>query len=121
MIEVKTSEEFINILNLERAVIYFLVTWSGPERASRAVIYKVFEELEIQPTPTFQIDCSDQDKQYVIDWLSDQSKDHGFYYGGNGETVLISKGKVIDFIEYPAHLGYDKTKKKIVGWMSGDY
>lgn len=119
MIELKTVEEF-NVLDSERAIIYFLVTWSGPERASRAVIHKVFKELEAQPTPAFQIDCSDQDKQYVVDWLSNQSIDHDFYYGGYGETVLVSNGRIIDFIKYPAHLGYDRVKGKIVGWMSGD-
>lgn len=120
MTELKTPDEFINVLDLKSAIIYFLVTWSGPERASRAIIHKVFNELEEQPTPAFQIDCSKQNKQYVIDWLSDQSKDHDFNYGGYGETVLISNGRIIDFIKYPAHLGYDRVKEKIIGWMSGE-
>ncbi|MCZ8286011.1 MAG: hypothetical protein O9353_11215, partial [Bacteroidia bacterium] len=68
-------------------------------------------------TPVFKVDCSDQTKKYVIDWLIGQSenKKH-FYYGGWGETLLISKGDIVDFLINPGQLGYEKIKQKLEEW-----
>ena len=112
-----TEEEFFDILKLDRAIIYLLVDWSGPERVSRAIIYKVLSDLDENGTPVFQIDCSDQTKIYVTDWLSGQQNDSKeLNYGGCGETLLIGKGKILDFIKYPGQLGLEKVREKLTNW-----
>ena len=112
-------QEFNDVLALERAIIYFLVNWSGPERTSRIAVGLALKDLENDGTPVFQIDCSDQEKEYVVKWLIDQRKENlNFYYGGYGETVLITKGTIIDFIKFPGRLGVEKVKEKIAGWKN---
>jgi hypothetical protein len=117
--ELSSKERFLDILKLDKAILYLLVDWSGPERESRYIVYRALNELNKKEIPVYKIDCSDQTKEYVVDWLIGQkgNKKH-FYYGGWGETLFIEKGKVIDFIENPAQLGLDKTKEKLKQWVN---
>ncbi len=54
--ELATAEDFNHILTYEKAIIYLFVDWSGPERISRYMIYKILNEMEESGTPTFKID-----------------------------------------------------------------
>jgi hypothetical protein len=117
LIELATDDDFFKVIKQDRVIIYFLVNWSGPERISRYTIYKVLNDIIKTGTPVFKIDCSDQTKKLVEDWLIEQmeNKKH-FHYGGWGETLLISKGNIVDFLNNPGHLGYEKTKQKLEEW-----
>jgi hypothetical protein len=117
--ELSTPQDLEDVLKLDKAIIYFLVDWSGPERLSRYAVYSVLNELKNEGTPVFKIDCSDQKKKYVEDWLTGQRESkRDFYYGGWGETILISKGQIIDVIANPSQVGLIKTKEKIKEWKN---
>ena len=114
--EVTTEEEFKNVLKLYRAIVYILVTWSGPERISRSAVFKALGEIKIVGTPVFKIDCS-RETNYVEQWLVEQGYgQQDLCYGGWGETLLLENGKLIDFIKNPAGLGYESIKHKLAGW-----
>ncbi len=117
LIDLATEYDFFKVIKQDRVIIYFLVDWSGPERISRYTVYKALNDINKTGTPVFKIDCSDQTKKYVVDWLIGQreNKKH-FYYGGWGETLLISKGDIVDFLSNPGQLGYEKTKQKLEEW-----
>jgi hypothetical protein len=113
----ESQQEFLDTIMLDKSIIYLLVDWSGQERMSRAVVYKTLNDLNKDGTPVFQIDCSDQTKEYVVEWLTvQQDNKQDFYFGGYGETLLVAKGKLIDFIKYPGQLGLEKTKEKLTEW-----
>ena len=114
-----TEREFMDVLKLDCAIIYFLVDWSGPERESRAVVYKTLTEIEKIGTLVFKIDCSDQKNQYIVGWLLKQGENNGeSYYGGWGEMLLVGKGVVIDFIKNPGRIGLQVTKDKLIEWKN---
>jgi hypothetical protein len=116
--DLPSQESFLDILKLDKAMVYLLVDWSGPERVSRYNIYKALNEFGGKcEMPVFKIDCSDQTKEYVIDWLIGQRENKKeLYYGGWGETLLIEKGTIVDLINNPGQLGLDKTKEKLKEW-----
>ena len=115
--DVKTEREFRNMLNLDCAIVYLLVTWSGPERVSRGVVFEALREIGKEGTPVFRIDCSDNQTTYVEQWLIEQTENpYELYSSGYGETLLLKNGQLIDFIKYPAKLGYEKTKEKLLNW-----
>ncbi len=115
--DLSTNEDFLNVLKLDRAIIYMLVDWSGPERVSRLNVYKAFKELNNKEMSLFKINCSDQTKDYVIDRLIKQRENQqDLYYGGWGETLLINKGNIVDFIKNPGQLGQQQTKLKLLEW-----
>jgi hypothetical protein len=115
--DLPSQQSFLDVLALDKAIVYLLVDWSGPERASRQSIYKAFDELGKIEIPAFILDCSDPTNEYVTDWLMAQrDKRSDFNYGGLGETLLIAKGDIIDFIKYPVRLGLQKTKEKLREW-----
>src|SRR5688572_3914538 len=117
MIEIESEQEFSRLMELPKAIIYFQVHWSGPERVSRSIINKVLSEITLINTPIFKIDCSER-LEYVENWISNHAKNiQHLIYGGWGETVLIENGKVTDFISYPAKVGTEKTKEKMESWL----
>ncbi len=117
IIDLTTEEAFFETIRRDRVIIYLLVDWSAPERVSRYVVYKALNALDKTGTQVFKIDCSDGTKKHVEDWLIAQreNKKH-FYHGGYGETLLISKGEILDFLSNPGYLGYEKTKQKLEEW-----
>lgn len=118
LVELGNKRDFLKVLKFEKAIVYLLVDWSGPERVSRYQVYKILKDTK-GSIPIFKIDCSDPSKKYVEDWLIGQRRNmKDFYYGGWGETLLISKGQIIDFIQNPGRLGVDETKKKIHNWIN---
>ena len=115
--DLTTEDDFFKVINRDRVIIYFLVNWSGPERMSRYYIYRALNELDKVGTEVFKIDCSDQTKKHVVDWLIGQRENRkDLYYGGWGETLLISKGEIVDLIKNPGELGFEKTKQKLQEW-----
>ncbi len=56
--ELATQQDFESALNLDKVVIYLLVDWSGPERASRYVVYKTLSDLEIKEILFSHCHCS---------------------------------------------------------------
>jgi len=119
LIDLPSKESFLDILKLDKVIIYLLVEWSGPERVSRAIVFNVLNELDRKNTPVFKIDCSDQKKEWFIDWLIEQRQEkNDLYHGGWGETLLIEKGIITDFIKNPGRLGLDKTKDKLKEWLN---
>lgn len=117
--ELVTQQDFFDLLKIEQAIVYLLVNWSGPELASRYCVYKALNELGTEGTPSFKIDCSDQSKEYIVDWLEKQKEgDIHFYYGGWGETLFLYKGNITDYISNPAKLGLSQTKKKLSKWKT---
>src|SRR2546429_5204134 len=107
--EIVDEKSFSEILKLPKAIIYISVNWSGQERLSRHVVYKIIDDLKDFEIPIFKIDCSDQQNKYVEYWLSMQSHSN-LYSNGYGETLLVSNGKIGDYIKYPGELGIEKTR-----------
>lgn len=119
VIELVSLQDFENIIKLDKAIIYLQVNWSGPERLSRFTFFSAINKLKNEGIPIFIIDCSDQKKEYVKDWLINQRENRSqFYYGGWGETILISKGEIIDFIANPAKIGIEKTQIRVNEWYN---
>ncbi|MES2622291.1 MAG: hypothetical protein V4615_15680 [Bacteroidota bacterium] len=111
-------QEFQEMLNLEKAIVYLYVGWSGQEIASRKIVYTILNELETDGVSVFQIDL-DTAMNTFGEWLVEQHKRRPEdIYGGYGETILVSKGNVIDFVKYPPQLGPDKMKEKIIEWKT---
>lgn len=118
MIEIESEQEFNRIIELPKAIIYFQVNWSGPERTSRAIINMILNEIVLINTPIFRIDYSDR-LEFIEKWMLLQTKNvQNLLYGGWGETVLIENGQVTDFINYPTYVGIEKTKEKIENWQN---
>lgn len=117
--EISSREEFEDLLKLDHAIIYILVDWSGSERISRYAVYKALYELDIKQIPLFKIDCSAQENRYVEDWLIQQreSLSH-FYFGGNGETLFVVRGKILDFIGNPGLKESHSIKEKLEQWIN---
>ena len=117
--ELITQKDFFDILKIHKAIIYFLVDWSGQERISRSIINQALNEFDKLEIPIFKVDCSDQSKDYLINWLIEQQGNKkDFYYGGYGETLLIENGEIADFIKYPGQLGLVKTKEILKKWAN---
>lgn len=117
LLDLPTERDFFEVIKYEKVIIYFLVNWSGPERLSRFYVYKALDEIDSVGTPAFKIDCSCLTKQSVVDWLTGQRENgKNFYYGGWGETLLISKGEILDVIKNPAQIGFKGTKEKLQEW-----
>ena len=114
-----SEQQFNDVLYLPKAIIYLLVDWSGQERVSRSVILRVLNEIKgVQDVPIFKINCTDQQQKFVQAWLVSQSENmKQFYYGGYGETLLIKKGTVADFIADPGKIGVADAKEKIEKWL----
>ena len=113
------ESNFNEILKLPVAIIYITVDWSGQERISRSIIKEVLNKLDPKEIAIFEIDCSNQDKKYIGDWLTNQSKQLGHMYSnGYGETLLIKNGQVTDYIKYPGDLGIEETKVRIKQWLT---
>ena len=117
LIDLSTNQDFLEVLKLDRAIIYMLVDWSLPERISRHNVYKALNQLDKKKISLFKINCSNQRKDYVVDWLIRQKENQrDLYYGGCGETLLIDKGNIVDFIKNPGKLGQRQTKVKLLQW-----
>lgn len=107
------------MLTLDKAIVYLLVDWSGPERVSRSIVYKLLNEVNKSGILTFQIDCSDQTKQYVVTWLEAQGNNkHELYYEGYGETLLVARSTIKDYIKNPGQLGLEKVREKLNEWYN---
>jgi len=114
-----TTDAFLEAITLPRAIVYFQVDWSGPERLSRLFVKRAIASLDVKMTPVFRIDCSNATGGFIESWFESQSKEIiGLLYGGWGETLLLSYGNILDFISYPAALGYENTRQKIEGWIN---
>lgn len=117
--EISDREEFENMLKLDCAIIYILVDWSGPERISRYAVYKAIHELDRKQIPLYRINCSAQGNNYSEEWLTKQKEAHrNFCYGGYGETLLIVRGKVLDFIGNPGKEKPDHITEKLNEWIA---
>lgn len=116
-LEIIISEtDFNEVLKLQMVILYVFVDWSAQELFSRDIISQALNQIEDKKVPVFMIDCSSQEQKHVEKWLLNQ-KNEAFSYGGFGETLLLKEGEIIDFIKYPASLGFDKTKEKLENWL----
>ena len=116
--QIVNKEDLDQMLKLAKTIIYISVNWSGQERMSRHVVNQVFDDLNVDEIPVFEIDCLGQENKYVKDWINSQSSSiQRSYLNGYGETLLVNYGKVINHIKYPGELGIEKTKMKIKRWL----
>ena len=116
--QIVNKEDLDQMLKLAKTIIYISVNWSGQERMSRHVVNQVFDDLNVDEIPVFEIDCLGKENKYVKDWINSQSSSiQRSYLNGYGETLLVNYGKVINHIKYPGELGIEKTKMKIKRWL----
>ena len=119
IIEITKEEEFLKIIQLNKAILYLEVDWSGTEKISRHYVLKALNEMHKTGISVYKIDCSNEKKKYLVDWLVVQREiNKDFIYGGCGETILISCGKIIDFILNPGRFGQANTITKLNEWKN---
>ena len=117
IIEIKTEEEFNQLLKRSKAILYFHVNWAAQELMSRRLVNKALWEIGVLRFPVFKIDASDR-ILFLENWIEKQKNMQPYFiYGGLGETVLLENGVISDFIKYPAQLGLEKIKEKIKSWQ----
>jgi hypothetical protein len=114
---VESEQEFVGIFQLPRAIIYLSFEWSGSERFSRIIVDKCIVEIGITNIPIFFLDVSNENQNYFEKWLLNLRKLNKFNHDGNGETLLLEFGEVVDFIKYPSKLGFEYTKNKLREWL----
>jgi len=71
--QIVNKEDLDQMLKLAKTIIYISVNWSGQERMSRHVVNQVFDDLNVDEIPVFEIDCLGQENKYVKDWINSQS------------------------------------------------
>ena len=117
IIEIKTEEEFEQLLKWSKAILYFHVNWAIQERMSRRLLSLALWEIGLLRMPVFQIDAS-KPILFLETWNESQKIVPPYFVsGGSGETVLLENGNVIDYIRYPAQLGLEKLKEKLKSWQ----
>ncbi len=116
IIPLTSEESFFNTIKNNLIIMYLKVNWSGTEMISRYYVYKTLQEINNNGIPVFKIDCSDQLKTSVLEWIIEQRNKKHFHFGGYGEVFLISNNEIIDFINNPKLIGFEKTKQKIQDW-----
>ncbi len=119
MIRIKDFSTFQELLNLDNVILYFSVDWSGPERMSCKLVMEALTQMADLPAATPAYICEVQPNDVIEAWLLEQArKNPNFRFGGYGETVLLERGKIVDFILNPAKLGLDGIKDKLNRWQS---
>lgn len=117
--EILSEQDFLQMLNLPKAILYISVNWSVYERVSRAVILKVLVQLQDASVPIYNVDCSEQNNKYVEEWLNIQATPmQHMYSNGYGETILIEFGRVVNYIKNPGTTGIENAKTQIEGWLA---
>lgn len=117
IIEIKTEDEFNQLLKRSKAILYFHVTWAIQERMSRRLVNLALWELGLLRIPVFKIDASEP-ILFLETWSDTQKKVSPYFiYGGSGETVLLENSIITNFIRYPAQLGLEKLKVKLKSWQ----
>lgn len=102
MRKILSEADFLSMLQCPKALVYLLVEWSGPERESRNIVYKALSEIPERNLQAFEIDCSNDDKDWVIDWLLKNGEEYVKHYvGGWGETFFVEHGQIVSCIQYP--------------------
>jgi len=115
---ISSENEFSELCQLPKALLYIQVDWSEQERLSRQIFQDVLEAIDHNGAPAFKIDVSSQQQEYFENWLIVQKQHvHLFYTGGYGEILLVQNGEVADFINFPAKTGFEETKAKIQSWL----
>jgi hypothetical protein len=114
-----TDKSFNEMLQSDHGLIYVSFDWSGQEQASRHQVYTILIQLGFDKCWLLKPDLLANDKSLsmINDWLLAQmSGTSKLRIGGYGELLFIDKGKVVEFIRYPAELGFQKTQDKIEKW-----
>lgn len=112
-IAVTCEEEFNKMLEQDKCILFLQHDWSAVDILSRRLVFMLLADLNL-PIKTYKVDCSDEDPIYITDWCMSNT----FQKGGWGETILLNKGSIADFIRCPAKLGEEKTKEKLIEWAS---
>ncbi len=121
--EIKTPEEFADLLKFKKAILYLQVDWSGPEHMARGLVYNLLNELKIDTltsntTPFFKLDCSDDLPAFIKNWFDAQSPRRNVYSHGYGELLLVQNGTIIQLIENPTSYGKEKIHGELVLWLN---
>lgn len=96
-----TDDDFAKLLACGKAIVYLLVSWSGPERQSRKLFYESLGYSGNNNCPVFELDC-DLHQTYVVEWFLNHNSDVVRLYGdGWGSILFVQSGKVVDYIKYP--------------------
>jgi len=115
--EIKSEEEFTQLLQLPKAILYINAEWSIHARFSWSVVSATLRNNQEFTIPAFKLDASEQ-LPYFENWLTEQKNiKPDFIYGGWGETVLIEQGNITDFISRPSKLGSEKTTEMFKSWQ----
>jgi len=96
----KILKEFYNLIKL-----FCILPLIGQVKKEYqdTLFFSIFIEFNNKETPVYIIDCSDQNKKYIKDWLIRQRENNNhLYYGGWAETLLIKNGEITDYIPNPA-------------------
>ncbi|WP_299623576.1 hypothetical protein [uncultured Tenacibaculum sp.] len=96
---IDNQQQFENLLQEEKAVLYIQIDWSGYERAGRAKIFNALQEKQFNSLPKYLINNSNEEYQFFNEYLNKYNKEIGrVAIEGGGEIFLFKKGKIIDYI-----------------------
>lgn len=115
----ETLEDFKRALKQELIVIYLMVNWSGPERFSRYNIFKSLEKDKFIKDRIKIIDCSDQKKIFLEEWLKNQKEEYKYFYtGGYGETIFVKKNNINKYFKNPGSMSVEEIENEFKNWRS---
>ena len=96
---IDSQQQFENLLQEEKAVLYIQIDWSGYERTGRAKIFTALQEKQFDSLPKYLINNSNEEYQFFNEYLNQYNKEIGrVAIEGGGEIFLFKKGKIIDYI-----------------------
>lgn len=105
---IRSPSELDAALSHPRVILHVDVEWSMTAVLSRPFVFRLRERLEADPqlkdVVFRRIDCTHQEGE-VWDALGKWLREHGRYgsvmSNGNGDTVWINNGKIVDHVGFP--------------------
>lgn len=109
---IRTVEELKEIWSLEKAIIYLQVSWALSERKSRNRLQNILNDSKVELLFGIDLDEFNDENDVLISWF----KSGGFRQHGNGELLMIQKGRIIEVVKNPLELDRVNLTGKLLTW-----
>ncbi len=99
-IKITTNEQFEQLLNEIKALLYIQIDWSGVERIGRVKIIDTLSNIEFKSLPKYIIDHSNEEFEFFNNFIVSKQKGIARIASyGSGEILPFKKGKIVDYIQ----------------------